>query len=192
MLNIKTTEKNKYWVTSDWHFFHDRDFIYGKRGFKNVTEMTNTLVDRFNEVVQPDDIVFFLGDAFLGAVDEHKIRYTLNRLHCEKIYFIIGNHDTDKKLKMIKKIPKVEILGYAETIKYNGYSIHLSHYPTLCSNYDDGKSLKRKTFNICGHYHTQNKFEDKDKGVIYHAEVDAHNGYPVSIDKVIADLQKDI
>ena len=27
------------WLTSDTHFGHDKDFIWGSRGFKNVYEM---------------------------------------------------------------------------------------------------------------------------------------------------------
>ena len=47
--------------------------------------------------------------------------------------------------------------------------------------------LKKQVINLCGHSHTVNHFADmdKDKGYIYHCELDAHNMYPVSIDTII-------
>ena len=34
---------SKIWFTSDLHFCHDRDFIYGPRGFKSVQEMNEAI-----------------------------------------------------------------------------------------------------------------------------------------------------
>ena len=47
-------------ITSDWHFCHDRDFLYAPRGFHSVWEMNKELVARYNEVVDRDDDVYVL------------------------------------------------------------------------------------------------------------------------------------
>ena len=51
------------------------------------------------------------------------------------------------------------------------------------------KPLKKKLINLCGHTHTDNKFKDMDKGLIYHVELDAHNNKPVLLDDIIDDLK---
>lgn len=39
---------------------------------------------------------------------------------------------------------------------------------------------------------TQDKFQDFNKGLIYHVELDAHNNKPVLIDNIIEDIQNKI
>lgn len=36
----------------------------------------------------------------------------------------------------------------------------IKDYPTICSNFDDGKTLKQKMINLCGHTHTKDYFVD--------------------------------
>jgi len=74
-------------------------------------------------------------------------------------------------------------------IKINGYHFYLSHYPTITSNYDDDKPLNRRVISLCGHSHTNNRFQDMDKGLIYHVELDAHNNYPVDVETIIKDIK---
>ena len=54
---------NKIWFTSDLHFCHDREFIYGPRGFKSVHEMNDAIIKNFNDTVAWDDDLFILGDS---------------------------------------------------------------------------------------------------------------------------------
>ena len=56
----------RIFVTSDTHFGHDREFLWGPRGFSNYMEHDNEVIRRWNEVVTPDDTVFHLGDVMLG------------------------------------------------------------------------------------------------------------------------------
>ena len=188
---ITVSREQNVWVTSDWHFFHDKDFCYAARGYKNAEEMTNKLIDKYNEVVGPDDVVFCLGDCMMGRLDSEKVVKTLSRLN-GRIYLILGNHDSDKKVNYYNECNNIYVVGYAQMVKWGegkrSQYFYLSHYPSLCANYDDDKALYRKIVNICGHTHTKDKFADMDKGYIYHAEVDAHNGYPITLEQV----QKDI
>ena len=41
----------KDWITSDLHFCHDREFVWETRGFQNVEEMNEAIVERFNSVI---------------------------------------------------------------------------------------------------------------------------------------------
>ena len=175
---------SKIWVTSDLHFCHDREFIYGPRGFKSVQEMNETILENFNKMVQWDDELYILGDCFLNNdVEGMKL---MKRLPGEK-FVIYGNHDSIIRQNMICGAGWE--VGYAYVIKHKGYSLYLSHYPTITSNYDVDKPLKRRVINLCGHTHTQDKFSDMDKGLIYHVELDAHNNCPVLLDNIIEDIK---
>ena len=115
--------------------------------------------------------------------------YLLKQLN-GTLHLIRGNHDTDERIKQYVKCHNVweMVVPCADVIKYNGYQFYLSHYPTLCENHNEHKPLKNQVINLCGHLHTKNRFEDIDKGLIYHCELDVHNITPVCIDDIIDDI----
>ena len=177
------------WITSDWHFCHNKPFLYEPRGFKNQYEMNEILISNYNKVVGQDDDVYCLGDCMLS--DTELGLKCLKNLK-GKIHIIRGNHDTDNRLKVYTSCYNVVEICDAKFLKIGKQSFFLSHYPALTANYDDGKALQNKTISLCGHTHTPDKFIDLDKGLIYHTEVDAHDNYPVSIEQIIADLKERI
>ena len=177
----------KIYVTSDLHFYHDKPFLYSPRGFISVQEMNDAIIRNWNNVVEDDDIVYVLGDIML--VNNELGCKCFNQLKGYKI-IILGNHDTDNRIKLYCKLRGVNGVKRADQIKYNGYSFFLCHYPTLASNYDIDKPLKKRLINLCGHTHTKDKFLDMDKGLIYHCELDAHNNTPVALDDIIIDLKE--
>ena len=54
------------WFSSDLHFNHNRQFIYQARGFETLEEMNQTIIERFNSLVKPEDDLYLLGDTMLG------------------------------------------------------------------------------------------------------------------------------
>lgn len=176
---------NKTYFTSDLHFMHDKPFLYEPRGFSSVYEMNEAIIKNFNEVMDWTDTLYILGDCFLN--DNEEGMKLMRRLPGNKQHIIWGNHDSDtRKLLMLNEGWDGE---YAAVLKYNGYHFYLSHYPTITSNYDEDKPLKRRVINLCGHTHTKDRFSDINKGLIYHVELDAHNNYPVLIDDIIEDIK---
>ena len=174
------------WITSDTHFGHDREFLYGKRGFEYVTEHDAAIINNWNSIVKSDDTVYLLGDVFLGDQD-HGIE-CLKQLNGQ-IHIICGNHDTDTKIKLYEQCENVVEIKLAERLKYGKHNYFLSHYPTLSGNITDDGCWRKTTWNCCGHSHTQDKFADLDKGPIIHCELDAWNNYPVSIDEIESDIR---
>lgn len=173
------------WITSDWHFCHNRPFLWEPRGFKSEWEMNEAIITRYNTIVQPEDDVYVLGDLMLNNNEEG--------LQCIKqlkgnIHIIRGNHDSDTRMSLYNECYNIVEITEGQFLNYKNYHFYLSHYPCLCGNLDDNKPLKARTINICGHTHCQNRFKDMDKGLIYHAECDAHNCTPVSIEEVLKDI----
>lgn len=177
------------YITSDLHLNHPRDFIYTARGYSSVEEMNKDLITKFNNTVTDEDEVYILGDLCLGGanslIDNFKLLSQLNG----NIHIILGNHDTETRRRMYETLPQVVSISYAEMIHYRKYHFYLSHYPTLTANLDDDKPLRARTINLCGHSHATDPFVDWEEGCIYHCEVDAHNGFPVSLDAIIKDMK---
>lgn len=169
-------------ITSDWHFNHDRDFIWGPRGCANVEEMNEKIVQRHNEIVRPDDHVYVLGDLMLGSDQTAGLAY-IRRLN-GKIHVAVGNHDSPNRCEAYTLLPNVVEVEFAYRLKHNKYQYWLSHYPTLTDNYDNSKPLNHKLINLCGHSHTKDRFFDFNKSLIYHCEVDAHDLKPVPIEQI--------
>ena len=49
---------NKIWVTSDWHFCHNRQFVYVPRGFSSIQEMNEAILTNHNNIVDANDDVY--------------------------------------------------------------------------------------------------------------------------------------
>lgn len=180
------------YLCSDWHFSHNKDFLYAPRGFTSIEEMNAAIIENHNKIVSAEDDVYVLGDCCMG--DSSLL--DLNKSYIEslngKLHIVTGNHCTNKKIELYSNCKNVvEIKECAMLLKYKKYHFYLSHYPTMTSNLDIDKPLYARVINLCGHSHTKDKFEDFKKrlGLIYHVEMDAHENKPVSIDNIIEDIK---
>ena len=86
--------KNKVWLISDTHFHHRNILKYEAefRPFKDRDEMDEVLIQRWNELVGPYDVVFHLGDFALAG--KTITRNIISRLNGRK-FLLLGNHDLD-------------------------------------------------------------------------------------------------
>lgn len=176
---------SKVWFSSDTHFCHDRGFVYEPRGFSNVEEMSEAIVQRWNSVVAPEDTVYLLGDIMLN--DNVKGIEFLKQLN-GKIHILNGNHDTKSRIALYADCPNViDTNIYAWVIQYRGYTFYVSHYPTLTSNLDNDAPLKKHVINLYGHTHQKTNFY-QDTPFMYHVGLDSHDCYPVEIETIIADI----
>ena len=178
---------SKIFVCSDTHFGHDREFLWGPRGFSNHIDHDEEIIQRWNEVVGPDDIVYHLGDVMLG--DNEYGMNCLRRLNGQ-IKIIRGNHDTDSRWSLYSTLPNVECLGWAEVIKYRKYHFYLSHHPTMTSNLEKAPYLRMHLINLFGHTHQKSKFYN-DIPFMFHCGLDAHDCAPVLLDDAIEMMKEE-
>jgi len=176
------------YFTSDLHFNHDREFIWGPRGFKSVDEMNEALFKNWNETVGKNDTIYVLGDFFLGPANAQFIHHMITELNGE-IHFIYGNHDTPAKMKIYNEDSLINKEGYATKIKYKKREFYLSHYPTLTASLEQDPN--RVVINLFGHTHSKEKFYE-DRPYMYNVAVDAHDNRPVSIDTIINDFNEKV
>ena len=177
------------YVTSDTHFGHSKNFLYEPRGFNNIYDHDNTIIKNWNEIVNPEDDVYLLGDVMLN--DNNYGISCLKQLK-GNIHIIRGNHCTDSRLKLYADCWNVIEVCDAKFLKIGKQTFFLPHYPCLTSNYDDNKPLNRCIINLCGHVHTLDKWLDWNNGLIYHVEMDAHDCRPISVEQIINDIKKKI
>jgi len=154
------------WFTADHHFGHANIIRYCNRPFSNSEEMDSEMIDRWNEVVNRNDKVYYLGDFTLFPYAE-KYYQQLNG----DIEFIYGGHDW--------RWWKGEHQPQLKTVKENGLIIILSHYPLEVWDRSHYGSL-----HLHGHSHGGvKKIKNRmDVGV------DCHNFYPVSLETILRSI----
>ena len=183
---------SKIFVCSDLHFNHDRQFIWGARGFNSVEEMNEVIIERHNSVVTPEDDVYILGDLCLGGGESSTIfrnQALIGRLN-GRLHIVLGNHDTPARIEMYRFCRNVVEIVYATMIHYQGYHFYLSHFPTLTANLEK-EHLKQCTINLFGHTHQQTNFYN-DMPFMYHVGMDSHDCYPVLLDDAIEEMKNKV
>jgi calcineurin-like phosphoesterase family protein len=177
-------------LSSDYHFGHDREFIWQARGFQSVEEMNQQIVERHNLLVGPSDKVYILGDLCLGGGGDEAL--SANKKLIESLnghlYIIFGNHDTPNRIKMYSDCKNVDgICGWSTVLDYRKYHFYLSHFPTMTANLEK-ESLKQCLLNLYGHTHQKSNFY-QDIPMVYHVGVDSHDCFPVSLDVIIDEIK---
>lgn len=117
----------KIFVFSDTHFDHKNIIEYCSRPFHSTKQMNEKLVENWQNVVNHNGKVFFLGDMSYSR-NRRSIDYWLGKLAGE-IFYIRGNHDTDI-------ITRAEVLPNRHGIKYQDYQFLLMHDPYRPKGYD--------------------------------------------------------
>lgn len=175
------------WVISDTHFFHanilnftdSRTGLPVRGGFKDVDEMDEHMVDRWNATVGKGDKVYHLGDVFMDHRGAGRDRFKAfwPRLHGSK-NLIVGNHDDIKFLASGGFFKSV----YLER-KFYDLKLHLSHIPLHQSQHETGvPGSGNYLVNVHGHIH-QNP---SPPGRYINASVEAIDYTPVHLEALAA------
>lgn len=94
---LKFQSLENTFVVSDCHFRHDRDFIWGKRGFENCEQHNQTLIKEWNNRVNNNDKVFHLGDfMFKDPQGSYTLEF-FEKLNFSTLYLLGGNHHSGVK-----------------------------------------------------------------------------------------------
>ena len=144
---LKYSEGNNIFFTSDTHFYHENIIKFCNRPFKNVEEMNQHIISKWNEKIPENGIVFHLGDFGFGTTS--KLVWLRKKLN-GKIHLIIGNHDR-KQLKDKVFYNCFESVSMQKYIYVENQAIYLNHCPFLCF---DGVYRKNKTWQLFGHVHS--------------------------------------
>lgn len=173
---------------------HSNIIRYCNRPFTSVEEMNEYMVKAWNETVQPEDTVFYIGDFSLAI---RPVELFLSRLNGIKI-LIVGNHDfchpAHPKSKTIDKhfhwCNHYKELGFSDVLQ--DYSlvigseiVLLSHMPYLNADnkserYPQYRPKDQGQWLLHGHVHDKWKVKDK----MINVGVDVWNFYPVALSAI--------
>lgn len=169
--------------TSDHHFGHKNIIKFSNRPFESVEEMDETMIERWNEKIKPNDEVYHIGDVALCS--PNKLKKILARLN-GKIYLIKGNHEKSAleckdHFEWIKDYYelKVEDADFHE----GRQMIALLHYGMRVWN-----ASHWGTFHLYGHSH--GTLPDDPKSRSFDVGVDCHDFYPLSYEEVKAIMKE--
>lgn len=174
------------WFTSDQHFGHGRIIEYAKRPFDTVEQMDCDMVQKWNERVKEEDVVYHLGDFTLAGYNGFK--YYLDKLN-GTVMFIPGGHDhrwmaTYKKNGTDKKYT---VLSELMAVRVRNVDVVLCHYPLLSWDKSTHGSLM-----LHGHSHgavgcigRSQEGTGAPSGYRVDIGVDCNNFYPVSITDIL-------
>lgn len=168
----------KVWIISDTHFNHTNIIKYCARPYGSTDEMNHDLIARWNKLVQPNDIVYHLGDFGMGGKDSiARWRRALNG----KIKLIKGNHD-DHSNQWYRDCGFDEV--YDRPILVQGFYI-LSHAPLEFMN--DFIPF----VNIYGHVHNDERWKPYSKHS-FNACVEVNNYAPILFDDIREKFEKGV
>lgn len=158
--------------TSDHHFGHKGIIKHSYRPFSSVEEMDAIMLERWNNTVKSNDIVYHLGD--ISVFNATKTKELVDKLN-GKIYLILGNHDSFGTTGIASK--RFEWIKNLAEIKIKDQKITLCHYAM-------------KTWN-CSHYgawhlygHSHGSLKDDLGSLSIDVGVDCFDFYPVLFEQV--------
>lgn len=189
---VLDSSKQGIWFISDTHFGHTNIIRFCNRPFSSIKEMDETIINNWNSVVKPNDIVFHLGDfAFASNARWKQLIQALNG----HIYLIVGNHDEIR-------YPGHQVFDLFEgvtsqlIVKIDGQAAYLNHYPFLCYG---GAWRKDAVWQLYGHVHSGPHCEDKDMARLamtfpyqYDVGIDNNNYTPVSWEQIKEIINKQV
>lgn len=151
--------KNRIFITSDHHFFHKNIIKYQNRPYRDVREMTESMIKIWNDVVGVNDVVLHLGDFFFNSWGTQEQRKEIvERLHGQ-ISLIRGNHDrgSNKKYKYLGFKFVGDYLIKGKILFHHYYNIQDPQYPH--KGVDSSKRISKENgieLVFHGHRHNQN------------------------------------
>ena len=156
--------------TSDTHFGHGGALGLYRRPFASVAAMNEGLVERWNETVGPDDVVWHLGD-FAIRQRPTVVADLLARLNGRK-HLVAGNNDPQETR---------ELEGWGSVQSYiemevDRVSLVLCHYP-----FRSWHGMGKGWVNLHGHSHGKLKPQSRQ----FDVGVDVWGFRPVMLDEIL-------
>ncbi len=131
---------------SDTHFRDQIIFDKCERPFSSLKEMEEIIIQRRNNKVKKDDIVYILGD--ISKDNDNSTIEIFRKLSGHK-HLIVGNHDQLIQ-DCIKNSKVFETIKLIDLIIDNNRKVCICHYPLM-----DWMEFNRGGFLVYGHIHNK-------------------------------------
>jgi calcineurin-like phosphoesterase family protein len=163
MLKIKKKRKDykEILLASDFHFGHNKEFLYKPRGFQSSQEHDEWLQEQIDGI-HPDSLLIFMGDMGLSCGAE-RIQEFMLTFPCETLA-INGNHNSgvhqlyqqqlpkgfeNCQLYPMKITPNITLMGYEFLLDIDRDRFYCRHMaPLIWPDQNKGRMC------LCGHSHS--------------------------------------
>jgi len=171
---LKVYKKREHYrsikISSDFHYGHDKEFLYGPRGFKSAQEH-NDWIDAQIRTLQHDDLLICLGDVGLSVGPEAIMRF-LERIPCETL-MVWGNHNSgvmqayknnlpigfeNREVYPLKITNNITMMGESFMLNVDRDRFFCTHMSPLIYH-----EQNRNRVCICGHSHGNLKQINPDR-----------------------------
>lgn len=159
------------WVISDTHFSHGNSIFKwdnGRKEFSSIEEMDELMVQNWNSVVKPGDLVYHLGDVYFGSLERYR-DVIHPRLNGSK-RLLVGNHDDIKQIASANLFQKIMMWRM-----FPEFGILMTHVPVHESTLEF-----KDLINVHGHVHN-NSLDDPR---YVNMSVEVINYTPVNIEEL--------
>ncbi|EMA70339.1 metallophosphoesterase family protein [Halorubrum distributum] len=114
------------YVISDTHFDDPKMVDDLNRPFECVEEMNNSLIDKWNSIVEETDTVYHVGDLLGDKPTENRENHALFRLDQlnGEIHLIAGNHPPVSKSQFTNS--SIDIIS-SQKLNFEGYNFYFTH-----------------------------------------------------------------
>jgi calcineurin-like phosphoesterase family protein len=201
-MKLKLTKTGpNIWFTSDTHYSH-KNICRGvsewttnrfTRDYPNLDKMNDVIVNNINAVVQPDDILFHLGDWSFGGIENvSKFR---ERISCQNVHLILGNHDhhikknTNNLQDLFASVNQMLTVQIAvdrspKLIADSRYELTLSHFPIA-----SWENMNKGAIHLHGHVHLRRNQRLHD-GKSMDVGVDGNDLHPHNLRDILSIMEK--
>lgn len=181
---LETNGGQQFYFSSDWHLGHKKILEYSKavRKFDTVEEMDQQIIDNVNECVRSKDVLVFVGDFAWDYGNDNTIGDYLNRIKCNQIHVVLGNHDRNHQA--FRDHRKVASVSQIKEFKINKVKIIACHYPMLSWNGSHYGSI-----HVHGHIHANiNGWLNQahSSGPRLNVCTELHDFRPLSLDEIVS------
>jgi calcineurin-like phosphoesterase family protein len=154
---------------------------HGLRDFKNLEDMNLTIINRINEKVTQNDILFLLGDIAFGG--QGSIDKLMSQIICQNVHCIFGNHDKNLEKNVDNCQRYFKSCDYYKEIEVDGQFIVLFHYAMRIFNREH-----KSGWALYGHSH--GKLPDDKNSLSIDCGVDTNLFYPYSFRDIKHEMSK--
>jgi calcineurin-like phosphoesterase family protein len=156
--------------------------IDSTRDFQTIEQMNDRIVSGINNMVGQDDTLIMLGDVSFGGFEN--IEIFLDRLICQNIHLILGNHDHHIENNRGNIQSRFLSVNHYLEVNIEGKNFVLCHYPL-----QSWHGLNKGVIQLHGHVHLS---PDKKfgKGKKMDVGMDGNGLKPYSIDEIIKIMDK--
>ena len=143
---IKLDGSKRLLFVSDLHLNHDKEFLWGKRGYSSSAEHKRDILAKLGAEASDETILINLGDATFRD-PEHETFDLLAALPFYQHFHVWGNHPSGAKQAHRASVSQT-FAGNQSFFRYQDQTIFANHFPQAI--WDE---MKNDVWHVAGHSH---------------------------------------